>query len=48
MNLWNSLILIYEQHIFLEHHYHYKVYELMEDFIKKKIHGHEFSSRVLS
>jgi len=33
-----------EQHIFWQHRY--KVYELMQDFLNRKIHGQEFSSRV--
>ena len=33
-----------EQHIFWQQRY--KVYELMQDFLNRKIHGQEFSSRV--
>ena len=33
-----------EQHIFWQQPY--KVYELMQDFLNRKIHGQEFSSRV--
>ena len=35
---------VVEQYIFWQQRY--KVYELMQDFLNKKIHGQEFSSRV--
>ena len=35
---------VVEQYIFWQHRY--KVYELMQDFLDRKIHGQEFSSRV--